>query len=349
VTSERMRRPTSDVVTLYVVLVAPAMSTQAAPFASQLTHLIAYVIGVAPFHVPFVVVSVCATAAVPLTAGAAVLAGAPYSYWAALDVPAARPPVATIAAAMTAKTDNTVISCARGRMPMLLILNPLVVWLDRRYLRPQAANRTVTSRAQRRNLRAFLVAARAWIRPGGDGKEEQRHRRGGESGMQMQTLNDLFEHEIADLYSAEQQLVQALPKLASAASDAKLRKAFEHHLDETRDHVRRLEEIRDEIGSTKTETCDGMKGLIAEGEKTVMADGDSAVKDAALISAAQRVEHYEIAAYGTARTLAGELGLGEAKDLLDQTLDEESNADTLLTKIATGGMMKSGINKQAAT
>jgi ferritin-like metal-binding protein YciE len=167
--------------------------------------------------------------------------------------------------------------------------------------------------------------------------------------MQMQTLNDLFEHEIADLYSAEQQLVQALPKLASAASDAKLRKAFEHHLDETRDHVRRLEEIRDEIGSTKTETCDGMKGLIAEGEKTVMADGDSAVKDAALISAAQRVEHYEIAAYGTARTLAGELGLGEAKDLLDQTLDEESNADTLLTKIATGGMMKSGINKQAAT
>jgi ferritin-like metal-binding protein YciE len=180
-------------------------------------------------------------------------------------------------------------------------------------------------------------------RTSGDIDEEK------ESGMQMQTLNDLFEHEIADLYSAEQQLVQALPKLAGAASDAKLRKAFEHHLEETRDHVRRLEEIRDEIGSTKTETCDGMKGLIAEGEKTVTADGDAAVKDAALIAAAQRVEHYEIAAYGTARTLADELGLGEAKDLLDQTLDEESNADTLLTKIATGGMMKTGINKQAAT
>jgi ferritin-like metal-binding protein YciE len=180
-------------------------------------------------------------------------------------------------------------------------------------------------------------------RTSGDIDEEK------ESGMQMQTLNDLFEHEIADLYSAEQQLVQALPKLAGAASDAKLRKAFEHHLEETRDHVRRLEEIRDEIGSTMTETCDGMKGLIAEGEKTIKAEGDSAVKDAALIGAAQRVEHYEIAAYGTVRTLADELGLGEAKDLLDQTLDEESNADTLLTKIATGGMMKTGINKQAAT
>ena len=167
--------------------------------------------------------------------------------------------------------------------------------------------------------------------------------------MQMQTLNDLFEHEIADLYSAEQQLVEALPKLAGAASDDKLRKAFEHHLEETRDHVRRLEEIRDEIGSSASETCEGMKGLIAEGEKTIKADGDPAVKDAALIAAAQRVEHYEIAAYGTVRTLADELGLSEANDLLDQTLEEESNADTLLTKIATGGLLKSGINKRAAS
>jgi ferritin-like metal-binding protein YciE len=193
------------------------------------------------------------------------------------------------------------------------------------------------------------MCGHAWIRLRGDGKDDLRQRREKENAMQMQTLNDLFEHEIADLYSAEKQLVEALPKLAGAASDDKLQKAFEHHLEETRDHVRRLEEIRDEIGSTKTETCDGMKGLIAEGEKTVKADGDAAVKDAALIAAAQRVEHYEIAAYGTARTLADELGLGEAKDLLDQTLDEESNADTLLTKIATGGMMKTGINKQAAS
>jgi ferritin-like metal-binding protein YciE len=165
--------------------------------------------------------------------------------------------------------------------------------------------------------------------------------------MNMQTLNDLFEHEIADLYSAETQLVEALPKLAQAASNEELKTAFQHHLDETRDHVRRLEEIRGQLGSSMSETCDGMKGLISEGEETIAADGDPTVKDAALIAAAQRVEHYEIAAYGTARTLAGELDLAEAREILDQTLDEESNADTLLTKIATGGMFKAGLNQQA--
>lgn len=90
-----------------------------------------------------------------------------------------------------------------------------------------------------------------------------------------------------------------------------------------------------------------MRGLVEEGEELLAAEGDPAVKDAALIGAAQRVEHYEIAAYGTARTLADELGLGDAEDLLDQTLDEESNADKLLTKIATGGLMKAGVNEQA--
>ena len=167
--------------------------------------------------------------------------------------------------------------------------------------------------------------------------------------MRLETLRDLFEHEVADLYSAETQLVQALPKLAQAASNTELREAFEHHLDETRDHVRRLEEIRGRIGSSVTEQCDGMRGLVAEGQEIISEDGMSAVKDAALISAAQRVEHYEIAAYGTARTLADELDLSDAKDLLDQTLDEESNADKLLTKIATGGMLKQGINQQAAS
>jgi ferritin-like metal-binding protein YciE len=167
--------------------------------------------------------------------------------------------------------------------------------------------------------------------------------------MQLQTLQDLFEHEISDLYSAETQLTEALPKMAQAASNDELRDAFTHHLDETRDHVRRLGEIRGQIGSTMSEECEGMRGLIEEGEEIVSAVGDSSVKDAALISAAQRVEHYEIAAYGTARTLADELGLGEAKDLLDQTLDEESTADKLLTKVATGGMFKAGINQQART
>ena len=165
--------------------------------------------------------------------------------------------------------------------------------------------------------------------------------------MQLQTLQDLFQHEISDLYSAETQLVTALPQMAQAASNEELRDAFEQHLQETRDHVRRLEEIRGQIGGSITEECEGMCGLIEEGREIVSAPGDPAVKDAALISAAQRVEHYEIAAYGTARTLADELDLGDAKDLLDQTLDEESNADKLLTKIATGGMFKAGINQQA--
>jgi ferritin-like metal-binding protein YciE len=165
--------------------------------------------------------------------------------------------------------------------------------------------------------------------------------------MQLNTLQDLFEHELADLYDAESQLVVALPKMAAAASNDELRAAFEEHLEETRDHVRRLEDIRGQIGSSISEQCDGMRGLIREGDEIVNGSGDPAVKDAALISAAQRVEHYEIAAYGTARTLADELDLDDAKDFLDQTLDEESNADKLLTKIATGGMLKTGVNQAA--
>ena len=165
--------------------------------------------------------------------------------------------------------------------------------------------------------------------------------------MQLQTLRDLFEHEISDLYDAEKQLVGALPKMAAAATNDELREAFQHHLEETRDHVLRLEDIRGQLALTTVDQCKGMRGLIQEGEEVIAAGGSSAVKDAALISAAQRVEHYEIAAYGTARTLADELDLDEAEDLLDQTLDEESNADKLLTKIATGGMLKAGVNQQA--
>ena len=167
--------------------------------------------------------------------------------------------------------------------------------------------------------------------------------------MQLQSLQDVFTHEIQDLYDAENQLLQALPKMAQAASNQELREAFEHHLDETRDHVQRLEEIVGQLGiSGSGETCEAMRGLIKEGEKTIAIEGDPTAKDAALIAAAQRVEHYEIAAYGTARTLAGELDYNEAQDLLDQTLDEEANADKLLTKIATGGMLKTGVNEQAA-
>jgi ferritin-like metal-binding protein YciE len=166
--------------------------------------------------------------------------------------------------------------------------------------------------------------------------------------MQLSTLNDLFVEQLQDLYSAETQLVQALPKMASASSHEELRDAFEQHLAETREHVTRLEQIFSQIGQTPGgETCKGMQGLIAEGEEMLGMQGDPTVIDAGLIAAAQRVEHYEIAGYGTAKTLAGHLDLGDAKSLLDETLDEESKADSLLTKIATGGMFKTGINQEA--
>jgi len=167
--------------------------------------------------------------------------------------------------------------------------------------------------------------------------------------MQLQTLNDLFVEQLGDLYSAETQLVEALPKLAAAATNNKLRQAFEQHLSETHDHVQRLEEIYGQAGITRSpETCMGMQGLIREGQEMITAQGDAAVRDAGLIAAAQRVEHYEIAAYGTVRTIADQLGFDDAKDLLDQTLDEEGQADKLLTKIATGGLLKTGINEKAA-
>jgi ferritin-like metal-binding protein YciE len=167
--------------------------------------------------------------------------------------------------------------------------------------------------------------------------------------MNLNSLQDVFKEQIEDLYSAETQLVEALPKVASAASSDELKQALQHHLEETRGHVQRLEQIFGDAGITSpSEHCKGMEGLIKEGEEIVQAQGDPVAKDAALIAAAQRVEHYEIAAYGTARTLADVLGLGDAKDLLDQTLDEESDADKLLTKIATGGMFATGVNQQAA-
>jgi ferritin-like metal-binding protein YciE len=166
--------------------------------------------------------------------------------------------------------------------------------------------------------------------------------------MKLDSLEDVLVHQLNDLYSAEDQLVEALPKMAEAASNAELKKAFQHHLEETRDHRDRIQEIFGQLGTRRNgEECKAMRGLIEEGEEVVEANGDPAAKDAALIAAAQRVEHYEIAAYGTARTLAGELDHGDAKDLLDQTLDEESNADKLLTKIATGGLMKAGVNEKA--
>ncbi len=167
--------------------------------------------------------------------------------------------------------------------------------------------------------------------------------------MGLDTLKDVFEEQINDLRSAEEQLVEALPKLAMAASSQELKQAFSDHLAETKQHLERIDDVISQTGIEKTgEKCKGMAGLIAEGAEVIEEDGDPMAKDAALIAAAQRVEHYEIAGYGTVVALAGHLDLDDAKDILGQTLEEEGAADKLLTKIATGGMFKSGVN-QAAT
>jgi ferritin-like metal-binding protein YciE len=167
--------------------------------------------------------------------------------------------------------------------------------------------------------------------------------------MKFDSLKDVFEEQVNDLRSAEEQLVQALPKMAGAASSDELRTAFEEHLAQTRGHLERIDDVISMTGISKSgEECKGMKGLIAEGNEIVSATGDPTAKDAALIAAAQRVEHYEIAAYGTVATLADHLDLDDAKDLLGQTLDEEEAADKLLTKVATGGMFKTGVNERAA-
>lgn len=153
----------------------------------------------------------------------------------------------------------------------------------------------------------------------------------------FETLQDLYLNELRDLYSAETQLVEALPLMAEAAAASDLRQAFNDHLEQTRGHVARLERIFDRLGEKPTgETCEAMKGLVKEGQSYIKAGGSDEVRDAGLIGAAQRVEHYEIAAYGTARTLAEHLGATEDAELLQETLDEECEADQLLTSIAEG-------------
>jgi ferritin-like metal-binding protein YciE len=164
------------------------------------------------------------------------------------------------------------------------------------------------------------------------------------SSVTFNSLDDLFVAQIQDLYDAEQRLTKALPKMAEAASCKQLRSAFESHLRETQQHVVRLEKIFESMGLTpQRETCEAMKGLISEGDEAVNAGGDADVKDAALIAAAQRVEHYEIAGYGTVRTLAEQLGQKDVARTLQQTLDEEAACDKKLTKIA-----ESSVNVGAA-
>ena len=165
--------------------------------------------------------------------------------------------------------------------------------------------------------------------------------------MGFKSLDDVLHEQVMDLLSAEKQLVAALPKVAAAASSPELKDAIKEHLEETKRHVKRLEEVQGMLGVSGATTCKAMQGLVAEGEEVIGKGGDPTAKDAAIIASAQRIEHYEIAGYGTARTLAGELDYGDAEKLLNETLDEESAADELLTRIATGGMLKSGVNKAA--
>lgn len=153
--------------------------------------------------------------------------------------------------------------------------------------------------------------------------------------MKIDTLETLLQSELMDIYDAEKRLVRALPKMAKAASSDELRAAIQEHLDVTKGQVGRLEQVFELFGfPTKAKTCPGMKGLIEEGQEVIDQGNDGALMDHAIIGAAQRVEHYEMAAYGTARAMAQQLGNNQAADLLEETLNEEKEADEKLTEVA---------------
>ncbi len=153
--------------------------------------------------------------------------------------------------------------------------------------------------------------------------------------MSVDTIGKLFEEELKDLYSAETQITKTLPKMAKSAKSNELRTAFEHHLKETEGHVQRLQQIFEMLGiSPKTKTCEGMKGILDEGARMLDDSKEGDLRDVAMISAAQRMEHYEMAAYGTVRTYAERLGKTQAVQLLDKTLQEEKAADKKLTEIS---------------
>ena len=162
--------------------------------------------------------------------------------------------------------------------------------------------------------------------------------------MTLDNLQDVLILQLRDLYSAEEQLISALPQMSAAANNPELKAAFNDHLETTHQHKSRLERAFSLLGcEVQSETCEAMAGLIAEGQEVIALDGDPEVKDAALIAAAQRVEHYEMAGYGCARTFARQLGQAAVATLLQETLDEEGDADKRLTDIA-----ESFVNLQAA-
>jgi ferritin-like metal-binding protein YciE len=167
--------------------------------------------------------------------------------------------------------------------------------------------------------------------------------------MKVNSLRELFIDEIKDIYDAEQQIVKALPKMVKAASAPDLQQAFQHHLEETNGHVQRLEEILSGLGEdAKAKKCDGARGILKEGEDAVDMDGDPSTRDAALIAAAQRVEHYEMAVYGSLKSWASQIGDQRAANLLEETLNEEKAADQKLTQIAERGVNEGAMSVRRA-
>lgn len=161
--------------------------------------------------------------------------------------------------------------------------------------------------------------------------------------MKFESLKSLYVDELQDIYDAEKEIVKALPKLTEAASSPLLKTAFEHHLQQTKQHVARLEQIFEGLGEKpKAKKCDGVRGILKEGEDIIGEKGDRAVRDAGLIAGAQRVEHYEIAVYGSLKAWAAQCDSARAVQLLEETLTEEKHADQKLTEIA-----ESSVNRQA--
>jgi ferritin-like metal-binding protein YciE len=153
--------------------------------------------------------------------------------------------------------------------------------------------------------------------------------------VEINSLRELYVEQLRDLYDAENQLIKALPKMAKASSSDELRQSIEEHLEQTRGQAERLEQIFEQLGEKpKGKKCKAMQGLIEEGKETIEEDMEEDTKDAAIIAAAQRVEHYEISGYGTARTYANLLGESEAAELLEETLNEEKETDQKLTQLA---------------
>jgi ferritin-like metal-binding protein YciE len=198
-----------------------------------------------------------------------------------------------------------------------------------------SGRRTSGSEAEQRCAIVFSRGRRAPI------PATQEHRR---TSMALETLHDLMVEELRDIYHAEHQLVRALPKMAKSASTPGLRQALEEHLEETQGHVTRLEEAFDHLGlAPKGRTCKGMQGLLEEGAELLDKEGQGAVVDAGIIASAQRVEHYEISAYGTATAFARMLGNETVARLLEQSLEEEKAADERLNQLA-----ESDVNRRAA-